>query len=37
MTFADYLLHLFYLVDSKYEALDLGRLRRRGPRPALHE
>jgi len=35
MTFADYLLHLFYLVDTEYKALNLGRLRRRGPRPAL--
>src|SRR5688572_11154550 len=37
MTFDDYLLHLFYLVDAEYEALDLGRLRRRGPPPTLHD
>ena len=37
MTFDDYLLHLFYLVDAEYGALDLGRLRRRGPRPVLHD
>lgn len=35
MTFDDYLLHLFYLVDTEFEALNLGRLRRRGPAPAL--
>ena len=29
MTFDDYLLRLFYLVDTEYEALHLGRLRRR--------
>jgi hypothetical protein len=37
MTFADYLLHLFYLVDTEFEPLHLGRLRRRGPAPALHD
>ena len=37
MTFGDYLLDLFYLVDTEYGALDLGRLRRRGPAPALHD
>ena len=37
MTFDDYLLHLFYLVDAEYEALNLGRHRRRGPLPALHD
>ena len=37
MTFDDYLLHLFYLIDSEYEALHLGRLRGRGPLPALHD
>ena len=41
MTFEDYLLHLFYLVDSELEALkrELGRprLRPRGPEPALHD
>ena len=37
MTFDDYLLHLFYLVDGEYEAMGLGRLRQRGPRPVLHD
>ena len=37
MTFQDYLLHLFYLVDAECEAPSLGRPRRRGPRPTLHD
>lgn len=43
MTFEDYLLHLFYLIDTELEALkaEAGllppRLRRRGPAPALHD
>jgi hypothetical protein len=41
MTFEDYLLHLFYLVDSELEALKsergLPRLRPRGPEPTLHD
>jgi hypothetical protein len=41
MTFDDYLLHLFYLVDSELEALKLElkrpRLRSRGPQPRLHD
>jgi hypothetical protein len=37
MTFEDYLLHLFYLIDCEYEALNLGRLRGRGPEPRLHD
>src|SRR4051794_20155539 len=37
MTFDDYLLHLFYLVDAEYEALNPGRLRSRGPEPRLHD
>jgi hypothetical protein len=41
MTFEDYLLELFYLVDAELEALksDLGlrRLRSRGPGPVLHD
>jgi hypothetical protein len=37
MTFDDYLLHLFYLVDTQLEALKLPRLRRRGPGPVLHD
>jgi hypothetical protein len=35
MTFCDYLLHLFYLIDTELEALGLPRLRERGPRPTL--
>jgi Transposase DDE domain len=41
MTFDDYLLHLFYLVDTELEALKsdlrLRRLRARGPEPVLHD
>ncbi len=37
MTFDDYLLHLFCLIDTEYEALGLGRLRTRGPEPRLHD
>lgn len=37
MTFADYLLALFYHVDWALEALNLGRIRSRGPRPKLHD
>ncbi len=41
MTFEDYLLHLFYLVDGELEALKselaLRRLRPRGPEPTLHD
>lgn len=37
MTFDDYLLELFYLIDSELEAMNLPRLRRRGPRPRLHD
>jgi hypothetical protein len=37
MTFDDYLLHLSYLVDGECEALNLGRVRRRGPAPVLHD
>jgi hypothetical protein len=39
MTFQDYLLHLFYLVDTELEAVKadqkIFRLRRRGPQPTL--
>jgi hypothetical protein len=37
MTFEDYLLHLFYLVDTELEALkgEAGRVRARGPAPVL--
>lgn len=37
MTFADYLLHVFYLFDTELEALNLTprALRPRGPTPAL--
>ena len=37
MTFNDYLLHLFYLIDSELEAMELPRLRARGPAPTLHD
>ena len=37
MTFDDYLLHVFYLIDTELAALNLGRLRKRGPRPVLHD
>lgn len=37
MTYEDYLLHLFYLIDSELEALHLPRLRRRGPQPRLRD
>ncbi len=36
MTYEDYLLHLFYLIDSELKALNLP-LRRRGPDPRLHD
>ena len=35
MTPQDILLHVFCLVDDEMKALDLPRLRRRGPRPTL--
>jgi hypothetical protein len=35
MLVTDYLLHLFYLVDTQLKALNLQRLRRRGPQPKL--
>jgi hypothetical protein len=37
MTYEDYLLHLFYLIDSELKALNLPRLRQRGPQPRLHD
>lgn len=37
MTFDDYLLELFYLVDTELTALNLPRLRKRGPEPKLHD
>jgi hypothetical protein len=37
MKVTDYLLYLFYLVDSELEAMDFGRLRQRGPRPTLYD
>lgn len=37
MAFEDYLLHLFYLIDSELKALNLPPLRRRGPDPRLHD
>jgi hypothetical protein len=36
MTYEDYLLHLFYLIDSELKGLNLP-LRRRGPDPRLHD
>jgi hypothetical protein len=35
MTPHDFLLHLFCLVDDELQALNVGRLRARGPRPTL--
>ena len=35
MTVTDYLLHVFYLIDTQIQALNLPRLRRRGPQPRL--
>lgn len=37
MTFADFLLTLFYHVDRGLEALNLGRIRSRGPAPKLYD
>jgi hypothetical protein len=37
MTVTDYLLHVFYLIDTEIEAMNLPRLRRRGPRPTLSD
>ena len=37
MTYEDYLLHLFYLIDSELKALNLPPLRTRGPAPRLHD
>lgn len=37
MTFGDYLLELFYLIDSELAALNLTNLRKRGPEPKLHD
>src|SRR5436190_2061739 len=37
MTFNDFLLHLFYLVDSELAAMNLSPLRQRGHRPSLHD
>lgn len=37
MTFDEFLLRLFYLIDTETEALNLPRLRQRGPRPTLHD
>lgn len=35
MTVTDYLLHVFYLIDTELKALNLPRLRQRGPAPTL--
>ena len=39
MTFDDFLLHVFCLIDSEVEAMEsaMPRLRSRGPRPVLHD
>ncbi|HEX3356200.1 MAG TPA: hypothetical protein VHS31_04380, partial [Tepidisphaeraceae bacterium] len=37
MTFNDYLLELFYLIDCELAALNLADLRKRGPDPWLHD
>ena len=37
MTVTDYLLEVFYLIDTEIEAMNLPRLRRRGPRPTLSD
>ena len=37
MTVTDYLLHVFYLIDSQIKALNLPPLRRRGPQPRLSD
>jgi hypothetical protein len=37
MTVTDYLLHVFYLIDSEIKAMNLPRLRQRGPRPRLSD
>ncbi len=37
MTYEDYLLHLFYLIDSELKALNLPPLRSRGKQPRLHD
>jgi hypothetical protein len=35
MTVTDYLLHVFYLIDTELKAMNLPRLRERGPEPRL--
>jgi hypothetical protein len=37
MTYKDYLLHVFYLIDTELKALNLPKLRQRGPAPKLHD
>jgi len=37
MTVTDYLLHLFYRIDTELQALHLPPLRQRGPRPVLSD
>ena len=37
MTVTDYLLHVFYLVDTELKALNLPKLRTRGPEPTLSD
>src|SRR5438105_10509265 len=35
MSVTDYLLHLFYLIDTEIQAMNLPPLRTRGPQPML--
>jgi hypothetical protein len=37
MTVTDYLLHVFYLIDTEIKGMNLAPLRRRGPQPALSD
>lgn len=37
MTVTDYLLHVFYLIDTELKAMNLPRLRGRGPSPTLFD
>jgi hypothetical protein len=37
MSVTDYLLHVFYLIDTETKAMNLPRLRRRGPEPGLSD
>src|SRR5438270_8514920 len=37
MTVTDYLLHVFYLIDTQIQAMHLPPLRHRGPKPTLSD